>query len=228
TSGSYTVKVTNASGCQSASSVATVVTVNSLPATPTISAGGSTAFCSGGSVSLTSSAGSAYLWSTGATTQSISVTTSGSYTVKVTNASGCQSASSAATVVTVNPLPSATISYSGSPYCSSSGTASPVMSGTSGGAFTSDAGLKIDAVTGVVTLSTSTVGNHTVTYTIAAAGGCAAFVTTTTITITQQPSASGFYPSSPYCSNIGTLTPSGSQTGLMGTLSSDAGLSINS
>jgi hypothetical protein len=39
----------------------------------------------------TSSAGSSYLWSTGATTQSISVTT-GTYTVQVTNASGCQSA----------------------------------------------------------------------------------------------------------------------------------------
>ncbi len=105
TSGSYTVQVTNANGCQSVPSAATVVTVNPLPSTPTITAGGPTTFCAGGSVTLTSTAGAYYLWSTGATTQSINVTTSGSYTVQVTNSNGCQSALSVPTVVTVNPLP---------------------------------------------------------------------------------------------------------------------------
>jgi gliding motility-associated-like protein len=105
TSGSYTVKITNASGCQSAASVATIVTVNALPAIPTITAGGPITFCNGGNVTLTSSAGTSYLWSNGATTQSINVTTAGSYTVQVTNANGCQSAVSAATVVNVNALP---------------------------------------------------------------------------------------------------------------------------
>jgi YVTN family beta-propeller protein len=105
TSGSYTVRVTNAAGCQSAASAATVVTVNALPATPTITAGGPTTFCAGGSVTLTSSAGTTYLWSIGATTSSINVTTSGSYTVRVTNVAGCQSAASAAIVTAVNALP---------------------------------------------------------------------------------------------------------------------------
>jgi hypothetical protein len=41
-------------------------------------------------------------------TQAITVSTAGSYTVSVTNASNC-SATSVATVVTVNPLPTATI-----------------------------------------------------------------------------------------------------------------------
>jgi hypothetical protein len=82
------------------------ITVNSLPATPTVIAGSSTTFCNGGSVTLTSSAGTSYLWSTGATTQSISATTAGNYTVKVTNANGCQSTSSAPTAVTVNSAPS--------------------------------------------------------------------------------------------------------------------------
>ena len=81
------------------------VTVNALPVTPTITAGGPTTFCDGGSVTLTSSAGTSYLWSNGATTASINITTSGSYTVQVTNASGCQSAVSAATNVTVNAIP---------------------------------------------------------------------------------------------------------------------------
>ncbi len=88
TAGSYTVQVTNAAGCQSVPSAATLVTVNPLPAQPTITAGGSTTLCTGGSVTLTSSAGVTYLWSTGATTQSIDVTTAGSYTVQVV--SGCR------------------------------------------------------------------------------------------------------------------------------------------
>jgi len=103
--GTYTVQVTNAAGCQSIASAPTTVTVNSLPATPTITAGGATTFCAGGSVTLTATTGTTYLWSTGATTAAISPTTSGTYTVQVTNAAGCQSATSAGTVVTVNALP---------------------------------------------------------------------------------------------------------------------------
>ena len=47
-----------------------------------------------GSITLTSGAGTSYLWSNGETTQSINVTASGSYTVQVTDANGCQSAAS--------------------------------------------------------------------------------------------------------------------------------------
>ncbi len=104
-SGSYTVITTNSSGCQSTESDAMVVTVNDLPVTPTITADGPTTFCSGNSVTLTSSPESGYLWSTGATTQSISVDASGTYTVITTNSSGCQSTESDAMVVTVNDLP---------------------------------------------------------------------------------------------------------------------------
>ena len=52
------------------------------------------------------STATSYLWSTGATTQSINVVASGSYTVQVKNASGCQSALSLTTVVTVTVIPS--------------------------------------------------------------------------------------------------------------------------
>lgn len=110
TSGSYTVTVTTA-GC-STTSAATTVTVSTIPAPPTITAGGPTTFCLGGSVTLTASAGGTYVWSTGETTQSISVSGSGSYTVTITSG-GC-SATSAPTTVTVNPTPSTpTIMVSG-------------------------------------------------------------------------------------------------------------------
>jgi hypothetical protein len=95
-----------------------VLTVKAAPTTPTITAGGPTTFCTGGSVTLTSSAGTTYLWSTGATTQSISPTASGSYTVQVTNAANCQSASSAAITVTVNALNTPTLSPVTQPTCS--------------------------------------------------------------------------------------------------------------
>ncbi|KUG08110.1 MBG domain-containing protein [Solirubrum puertoriconensis] len=83
------------------------MTVNALP-TATIAASGPTSFCTGGSVTLSAPAGLSYLWSTGATSQSITASTSGSYSVTVTNGSNC-SATSAATVVTVTPTPSLSI-----------------------------------------------------------------------------------------------------------------------
>ena len=101
--GAYSYTVTDANGCTSTTSG--TITQPSVVPTPTITAGGPISFCSGGSVTLTSSAGNSYLWSTGATTASITVSASGSYTVQVTNGSGCQSAASEATVVTLTAQP---------------------------------------------------------------------------------------------------------------------------
>ncbi len=88
--------------CQSTPNSSVTINVNPPPP-PTISASGATTFCNGGSVTLTSSTGTSYLWSNGATTQSIIVNTAGEYTVTVSN-SGCSSTSSA-TVITVNTIP---------------------------------------------------------------------------------------------------------------------------
>lgn len=81
-----------------------------VPPSATITPGGATTFCSGGSVTLTASSGDSYLWSNGETTQSINVTSSGSYTVAVT-INGC-SATSSPVIVTVNPLPVCSINGS--------------------------------------------------------------------------------------------------------------------
>ncbi|MBC8034759.1 MAG: T9SS type A sorting domain-containing protein, partial [Chitinophagaceae bacterium] len=67
-------------------------------------------------------AGFSYLWSNGATTQSINVTSSGNYSVTVTNANNC-SAASAVTSVTVNaPPPVPVITQTGNTLFSSSST----------------------------------------------------------------------------------------------------------
>ncbi|MBL0109537.1 MAG: hypothetical protein IPP42_01185 [Saprospiraceae bacterium] len=52
----------------------TTTVIISAGAIPTISVDGPLTFCTGGSIILTSSPADGYLWNTGATTQSITVT----------------------------------------------------------------------------------------------------------------------------------------------------------
>ncbi|MDH4471740.1 MAG: PKD domain-containing protein [Fluviicola sp.] len=163
--GSYTVQVTNAGGCQSAASSATTVTVNALPATPSITAGGATTFCAGGSVSLSAPASSSYLWSNGATTQSINATAAGSYTVQVTNAGGCQSAASVTSVVTVNPLPVIASALLTNPDACAASTGSIGISGSATGelSWTGSASGTLSNVTLPTTVNALAAGSYTFT-----------------------------------------------------------------
>ena len=111
--GSYSVTITDANGCSATSSS---VTVTEHPL-PTVEISGTLTYCIGSNTTLTATAGlSSYLWSTGATTQAITVSTAGSYTVTGTDSNGC-SATSAASTVTELPLDTATVTYSASAYC---------------------------------------------------------------------------------------------------------------
>ena len=176
TAGNYTVQVTDANGCKN-TSTATVVSVNTLP-TATITAGGATTFCQGGSVTLTSSTGSSYLWSTGATTSSISPTTAGNYTVQVTDANGCKNTSTA-TVVSVNTLPTATITAGGATTFCQGGSVT----------LTSSTGSSYLWSTGVTTssISPTTAGNYTVQVTDA--NGCKNTSTATVVSVNTLPTA---------------------------------------
>ena len=108
-------------------------------------------------------------------------------------AGGC-AAQTATTSVTITTLPAATISYAGTPFCSSLvGAQSVTQTGTAGGTYSSTAGLTINAATGAITPSSSTAGTYTVTYTMAAAAGCAAQTATTSVTITALPVATFSY-----------------------------------
>lgn len=100
---SFWVIVTDtATGCFDTSAT---VTVNVYPAAinPTITASGPTTVCKGDSVILTSSSAVNNLWSTGATTQSITVYTSGVYTVTVTDPNGCTGSASITVTVSNDP-----------------------------------------------------------------------------------------------------------------------------
>lgn len=109
-SGVYTVNVITAEGC-AGDSDPVQVTVNSNP-TPTVSPVGPTTFCDGGSVTLTTGSFATYLWSTGETTQSITVSASGDYSVTVTDGNGCEGTSGDLSV-TVNDLPEPDVTASG-------------------------------------------------------------------------------------------------------------------
>jgi gliding motility-associated-like protein len=193
-SGSYTVSVTDANGCTSAASAPVVVTVNALPATPTITPGGPTTFCAGGSVTLTAPLSASYLWSTTETTQSITVSSSGSYTVRVTDGAGCTSAVSAATVVTVNPLPAVTFTVQpGATACYGANVTYTTQAGQSNyvwgvpGVLNTDYSISaggISATDHTVTLKWLTIGNKTVTINYTNANGCTAASPTSSITTT--------------------------------------------
>ena len=110
TSGSYTVTHTDMNGCTS-TSVPTVVNVTNAPV-PTVQASAIEA-CNGDTVTVTASTSDTYLWSTGATTQSINLTsTTPNVTVLVTNANACNGVGTSAPIsVTFNANPTAAGAY---------------------------------------------------------------------------------------------------------------------
>lgn len=166
--GTYSVTVSK-SGC-TATSAAVTVSYYTVTA-PTINASGSTTLCAGGNVVLTSSAGSAYSWSTGSTANNIAVTTTGNYFVTVTDANGCVAASSP-TTVTVNPLATATIAGS-TTVCQNASQPSMTFSASGGTApytfsYTLNGGSQqtISTTTGnsiSIPVSTTTTGNYVYT-----------------------------------------------------------------
>ncbi len=99
-SGVYTVNVVDMEGCEASASA--VVTINQEPS---ISLEDVEVCTDDSPVTITAPQGFAsYTWSTGASTQSIIVSTSGTYTVTVIDENGCDASASA--TVAINPAPS--------------------------------------------------------------------------------------------------------------------------
>ena len=205
-SGSYTVTVSNASGC-TATSAPTTVTVNALPSTPVITPSGATTFCSGGSVDLSAPTSNSYSWSPGGeTTQTLNVTSSGSYTVTVSNASGCTS-TSAPTGVTVNALPlTPVVTPSGATtFCS--GGSVDLLAPTSTSYLWSPGGETTQ------TLTATASGSYSVM--ISDANGCSATSATTSVMVNPIPATPVITPSGPttFCEESSVNLTSSSATG---------------
>ena len=98
--GNYAVKITYGA-CDTTISFPPI-TMSTLPVFDII-AEGKTAFCTGGNVWLSASAGNTFTWSTGSNEKRINVTKGGQYTLTVFNEAGCKASKSIA--ITVFPTP---------------------------------------------------------------------------------------------------------------------------
>ncbi len=170
TAGTFTyqlvsVQESSATACVNAQTASITVTVNALP-TVNITPGGTTTFCADGSVTLTSTTGNSYLWSTGATTQSINVSNQGNYSVTMTDGNGCTNSSSV-TTVTVNPLPTATIARSTAAVCVNGIAPTVTLTGIGG---TAPYTFVYTVNGGVNQTITSTVNTATITVPVTSAG----------------------------------------------------------
>jgi hypothetical protein len=125
----YSVTGTNSFNCQA--TVNKTITVNQLPTVSIQSA--SNSICAGQSILLTGSGANSYSWSTGQSTNSISVSPSvtTTYNVTGTSASNCQNTSSK--TITVNPLPQISIQTSESTICAGN---TAILTASGGNSYT--------------------------------------------------------------------------------------------
>jgi hypothetical protein len=182
---SYYVSQKNANGDESAR-VSIVVTVNALPATPIITANGATSFCTGGSVVLFSSSATGNTWSTNASTQDITVTSSGTYTVTVIDNNGC-SATSSATTVNVSNAPTPTVTSSATLACSGE---TVTLTSSAADSYTWSNGDTTQSI------EVTTSGAYSVVTTNTDACNGVGTSNTINVTFTQSPSAQGSFSTS--------------------------------
>lgn len=155
----YSVTVTSGGGCTGTDSK--TVTVSGLPI---VNLGNDTTICVGSGLTLDAgNAGSTYLWSTGATTQSIIVgpMSATTYSVTVTNAGGCSASDSK--TVNIGLAPSVNL---GNDTTICAGNSVTINAGNAGSTYLWSNG----ATTQSITVSPSSTTTYSVTVT--SSGGC--------------------------------------------------------
>ncbi|KAA9325363.1 T9SS type A sorting domain-containing protein [Hymenobacter busanensis] len=232
TTTSYRAVVLTPDSRQVASTEA-VVTVSPTPSA-SISANGSTSFCGQGTLNLSagpSGSGLTYQFLlngqpiSGATNQTYSatVTSSGNYSVRVTNGANC-SATSAAIPVTVNGTPAVTLAANGPTTVCQGNSVS--LTATASSNFLLQYyrdGVQIAGASSN-TYNATTSG----TYTVVAydPNSCSSTSNAVAVTVTPATAPTVAYSASTYCQNAGTTpTPTTSVSG--GTFTSTSGLSLN-
>jgi ELWxxDGT repeat protein len=113
----YRIRVVSSSSVVIGTDNGANITINAAP--DAVITAASNSFCSGGSLVMTSTTGTSYIWKkdgtiiAGATSQTYPATAGGSYTVTVTNANGCNTTSApfVVTVTTVSAFVTAPASF---------------------------------------------------------------------------------------------------------------------
>jgi hypothetical protein len=150
---------TDVNGC-----VNTATTTVTLSGLLTVSLGPDIIQCGGTALLDAGNIGSVYLWNNASTTQTITVSASGTYIVDVTDVNGCNGSDTA--VVTINTSPSVTATASSSVVCVDDSTVT--LTGTPTGGVWSGPG-----VTGSSLSPTAAgVGSHTAVYSYTDVNGC--------------------------------------------------------
>lgn len=184
------------------------------PSKPTITAG-TTTFCSGESVTLTSSASSGNQWYkdnvaiSGENSNTYSATTSGVYTVKA-SIGDCSSSVSTGTTVTVSPANTAGTASSTPTLCINTALTDITITTTGatgiGTATGLPAGVTAAWASNTITISGTPTASGTFDYSIPLTGGCGSVNATGTIEVVAAPSVAGTI--------TGTATVCRSQSGV--------------
>ena len=182
----------------------------------TANAGPDVSICNGSSTTLTATGGSTYLWSTGATTSSISVspTTTTTYTVTAYDATGTNSDTDDVTV-TVNAIP---VANAGADVSTCQGT-SVTLSASGGSSYLWS--------TGATTQTINVNPNSTTTYSVQVTqNGCSS---SDTVTVTVNPSPT-INAGADVTINLGestALTATGGNTYLWSTGSTSSSITVS-
>jgi len=154
--GTYTVQITDTNGCMSSDTISLVINP-----TPVFSLGADTAVCE--SIVLSTGIGGTNLWSDNSSASTLTVLSTGLYSVMVTDGNGCMASDSVA--VTINGIPVVAVVGSATNPCFYDGAVS--LTGTpAGGSYsgTSVSGNQFDPSIGV--------GSYAVFYSYTDGNGC--------------------------------------------------------
>jgi hypothetical protein len=165
----YSVTVIDANGCADADTV--TIVVNQLP---TANAGANQTICQGDTATLTGSGGITFNWTTGANTVIIEVSPvqTASYQLLVSDANNCLDIDSV--TVSVNPLPTVSITGLAATYCDD--TSGVVLQGSPTGGTFSGAGISGT----IFDPSSISGGNYDIVYTYTDNNSCTNSVTANT------------------------------------------------
>ncbi len=192
----YSVSGITSAGCTNSAAI----TVTVLPSA-SITINGSNTICPGSSVIQTASGVSNYTWSTGATTNTVSLnpTTSTIYTVTGNNGTGC---SSTATIL-INVISVSGLSVNNATACFGGQAVISVQGNTAGFTYNWFPG---SSNSSSIIVTPTTTSNYTLVATHTACNLSVTLISTVTINAIAS-AITGFNYSSPICDNAGTVSP---------------------